>query len=71
MLIKLITGSFCSRCHMIAPKLKKYAEANWYEYVEIDVQQVTPEDLGRATMLPVIRWDGEMIDFDEALARLS
>lgn len=56
---------------MIAPKLKSFAEANWYEYVEIDVQQATPEDLGSATMLPVIRWDGEMIDFDEALARLS
>lgn len=56
---------------MIAPMLKKFAEDNWYEYVEKDVQQATPEDLGTATMLPVIWFGEEQKDFDEVLAMIS
>lgn len=70
-MIKLISWEFCSRCHLISPRLKEYAEKNNIEFVEKDVKEATKDELGDATMLPVIRWSWERIEFDEALARLS
>lgn len=71
MLIKLFSNEFCSRCHMISPKLKAYADANWLEYIEKNIKEATEEEIGDSTMLPIIwRWD-EKIEFDEALVRLS
>lgn len=71
MKIKLISGEFCSRCHMISPLLKQYAEKNGYEYLEKDVKLATQEELEWATMLPVIYFDDERVEFDDAFARIS
>lgn len=71
MRIKLISGQFCSRCHMIAPLLKKFCDENGHNFEELDVNNATPEDLWEASMLPVIWRGDEQIDFDEALSRIS
>lgn len=70
-MIKIITGQFCSRCHMIAPKLKEYSEKKWYEYIEKDISAATPEELGEATQLPVIWFDDRQVEFDEALSLIT
>lgn len=67
MKIKLITGEFCSRCHMIAPLLQKYAEKNWYELEIKDVKEATPEELEWASMLPVIWFGNEVKEYDDVL----
>lgn len=71
MRVKLISGQFCSRCHMISPLLKKWCEDNWHTYLEKDIQNVTPEEIEWASMLPVIRMDDKQVDYDEALAMIS
>ena len=40
-MIKLISGEFCSRCHLIAPLLKKYAEENNLSFIEIDINNAS------------------------------
>lgn len=70
MTIKLISGEFCSRCHMIAPLLKKYAEANWYSFIQKDINNTNPEEIEWATMLPVIWRGDERIEYDDALAKI-
>lgn len=67
MKIKLITGEFCSRCHMIEPLLKKYAEENWCELEVKDVKEASVEEIEWATMLPVIWFDNDRKDYDEVL----
>lgn len=69
--IKLISGQFCSRCHMLAPKLKQWAEDNGYNFVEIDVNNASPEEIEWATMLPVVWRNWEQLDFDATLAKIS
>lgn len=69
-MIKLFSWQFCSRCHMISPLLKKYAEENWLDYIEKDISEATPEETEWCTMLPIIIWDWEKIEYDEALARI-
>lgn len=69
--ILMICGDACVKCKFLEPHLKEYAEKNNIEFVEKDVKEATKEELGDATMLPVIRRDWERIEFDEALARLS
>lgn len=71
MTIKIITGEFCSRCHLISPLLKKYAEANSYSFEEKDVREATPEEIEGATMLPVIYFWDERVEYDDALAKVS
>ena len=65
--IKLITGEFCSRCHMLLPLLRDYAKKNWYGFVEKDVKNASQEELWDATQLPVIWFGNEMKDYDEVL----
>lgn len=69
-MIKLITGEFCSRCHLIAPKLKEYAEKNNITFEEVDINNASPADTEGATMLPIIIWDWERVEYDDALARV-
>jgi len=71
MKIKLISGEFCSRCHLLAPLLKQWCEKNWYSYEEKDVKETTQEELWDATMLPIIRFDDKQMDYDEVLAIIS
>jgi len=69
--IKLISGEFCSRCHLISPLLKKYAESNWYEFEEKDIKLATPEEIWDSTMLPII-WFGDIKkEYDEVLNIIS
>lgn len=68
--IKLISGEFCSRCHLIAPLLKKYAEKNNLSFIEIDIKNVSPEEIEWATMLPIIYFWDERIEYDDALAKV-
>ena len=70
MKIKLISGEFCSRCHLISPLLKKYAEQNNYEFIEKDAKLASPEEIEWATMLPVIYFWDERIEYDDALAKV-
>lgn len=69
-MIKLISWQFCSRCHMIAPLLKKYAEQNWLEYIEKDINEASQEEIEWASMLPVIYFWDERIEYDDALAKI-
>ena len=69
--IKIITWEFCSRCHMISPLLKKYAEENNISFIEKDIQNATQEEIEWASMLPVIRIDDKQVDYDEVLAMIS
>ena len=71
MTIKLISGEFCSRCHMIAPLLKQYAEKNGLSFIQKDVNNATPEELEWASMLPVIYFWDDRVEFDDAFARVS
>lgn len=70
MKIKLISNEFCSRCHLISPLLKKYAEENNMSFEEVDINNATPEEIEGATMLPIITWDWEKIEYDDALAKV-
>ena len=56
---------------MIAPLLKKYAEENNLSFIETDIKNVSPEEIGTATMLPIVRWGDEQIEYDEVLKRIS
>lgn len=56
---------------MIAPLLKKYAEENNLSFIETDIKNASPEEIGTATMLPIIRWGDEQIEYDEVLKRIS
>lgn len=69
--IKLISGEFCSRCHLIAPLLKKYAENNGLAFEEINVNDANPEDLEWEAMLPVIIRDGKHISYEETLQKIT
>ena len=71
MKIVLIENEFCSRCHMISPLLKKYAEDNWYDFIEKDVNLATPEELEWASMLPVIYFWDERVEYDDVLVRIT
>lgn len=68
--IKLISGEFCSRCHLIAPLLKKYAEENNLSFIEIDINNASPEEIEWATMLPIIYFWDDRIEYDDALAKV-
>lgn len=70
MTIKLISWEFCSRCHMIAPLLKKYAEDNGYSFLEKDIKNASQEEIEWATMLPVIYFWDERVEYDDALAKV-
>lgn len=69
-MIKIITGPFCSRCHLISPLLKKYAEENNIPFEEKDVNNASPEEIEGATMLPIIYFWEERIEYDDALAKV-
>lgn len=69
-MIKIITGEFCSRCHLISPLLKKYAEENNMSFEEKDIHNAEPEEIEWATQLPVIYFWNDRIDYDEALAKI-
>lgn len=71
MKIKMITGQFCWRCHTLKPHLEKFCEENNYELEIKDINNTIPEEIGNATMLPIIRWDNEQIEYDEVLKRIS
>lgn len=71
MKIKLISGEFCSRCHMIKPLLEKYAEKNGYTFIEKDSSLATPEEIEWASMLPVIWFWDERLELDDVIARIS
>ena len=68
--IKIITGEFCSRCHMIAPLLKKYAEENGMSFIEKDIKNANQEEIEGASMLPVIYFWDERVEYDDALAKV-
>ena len=68
--IKIISGEFCSRCHLITPLLKKYAEKNNLSFIEIDINNASPEEIEWATMLPIIYFWDERIEYDDALAKV-
>lgn len=71
MKVKLISGEFCSRCHLLAPLLKQWCEKNWHSYEEKDVKETTQEELWDATMLPIIRFDNEKKEYDDVLKEIS
>lgn len=56
---------------MIAPLLKKYAEKKWLDYIEKDVNDASPEELEWASMLPVIFFWDERIEYEDALAKIN
>ena len=56
---------------MIAPLLKQYAEKNGLSFIQKDVNNATPEELEGASMLPVIYFWDERVEFDDAFARVS
>ena len=56
---------------MIAPLLKKYAEVNWLSFEEKDINNATPEEIEGASMLPVIYFWDERVEYDDALAKVS
>lgn len=70
MTIKLISWEFCSRCHMIAPLLQKYAEKNGYTFLQKDINNATQEEIEWASMLPVIYFWDKRIEYDDALAKI-
>lgn len=71
MKVLFISGPFCSRCHTLKPYLEKYCEENWYEFEEKNINDATPEELGNATMLPVVwMWD-EQMDYDKVLETIT
>lgn len=55
---------------MIAPMLKKYAEKNWLDYTEKDVNEASPEEIEWATQLPVIYFWEDRVEYDDALAKI-
>ena len=56
---------------MIAPLLKKYAEKEWLDYIEKDINEATPEEIGEATSLPVVWFDDKQMGYDEVLAIIT
>lgn len=56
---------------MIAPLLKKYAEQNNVSFIEKDIKNANPDEIEWATMLPVIYFWDERVEFDDAFARIS
>ena len=56
---------------MIAPLLKQYAEKNGLSFIQKDVNNATPEELDGASMLPVIYFWDERVEFDDAFARIN
>lgn len=70
-MIRLISGDFCSRCHMIAPLLKSYAENNGLTFEEVNINEANPEDIEGASMLPVIYFWDERVEYDDALAKVT
>ena len=56
---------------MIAPLLKQYAEKNGLSFIQKDVNNATPEELEGASMLPIIYFWDDRVEFDDAFARVS
>ena len=56
---------------MIAPLLKKYAEGNNLSFIETDIKNASPEEIEWATMLPIIFFWDERVEYDDALARIT
>jgi len=56
---------------MIAPLLKQYAEKNGLSFIQKDINNATPEELEGASMLPVIYFWDDRVEFDDAFARVS
>lgn len=70
-IVKLISGEFCSRCHLLSPLLKSWCEKNNYEFEEKDIKSATPEEIWDSTMLPII-WFGDIKkEYDEVLNIIS
>lgn len=70
-MIKLVTWQFCGRCHTLQPILEQYCKNNNLELEVIDVNEATPEELGDATMLPIIIRNGKHMDYDETLQKIT
>lgn len=70
MKITIVTWPVCGRCHIIKPLLEKYAEKNWYEFEEVDVNSASPELIEWASMLPVIYFWDERIEFEDAMSKV-
>lgn len=71
MKILLISWEACNRCRFIKWFLKERSEKNWYEFIEKDVNEASPEEIEWATQLPVIWFDNEQKDYDEVVNILS
>lgn len=55
---------------MITPLLKKYAEENNVSFIEKDIKNANPDEIEGASMLPVIYFWDERIEYDDALAKV-
>lgn len=71
MKIILISWPTCVRCHAIKPFLERYAERKWYEFEEIEAEKASPELIEWASMLPIIYFWDERIEFEEAMSRIA
>jgi hypothetical protein len=69
--IKFISGQFCGRCHTLEPYLKQFCEENWYILERKDISEASKEELGSATMLPIVWFWDEQLDYDETLSRIT
>lgn len=56
---------------MISPLLKQYAEKNGYGFEEKDIKVASAEEIEWASMLPVIYFWEDRVEYDEALAKVS
>lgn len=56
---------------MIAPLLKKYAEEHKMSFIEKDIKNASHEETDGASMLPIIFFGDERVDFEEAFKRIS
>ena len=69
--ILMICGEVCMKCRFLEPHLKSRAEKNGISFEEKDIKEAEQSEIEWATSLPVVRFDGKQMDYDEVLATIS
>ena len=66
----LITWEYCNRCKFIEPILDKYCKNNNYNLNVIDINEAPSNLIEGASMLPVIYFWDDRVEYDDALAKV-
>ena len=66
-----IYGSDCAKCHTARPRVEKWCEKNWYNFVAMQYADSWLEISSIPTAILDSWWEPEILDFDGIVALIA